>query len=71
MSFIIVGASLAVVAGGAKLGMALSGRRKRIEEQEDAKDEKRLEVSKRRRALRRAQRINERLTKDEDQDPSL
>ena len=42
-----------------------------IREQEDAKDEKRLEVSKRRRALRRAQRINERLTKDEDQDPSL
>ena len=42
-----------------------------IREQEDAKDEKRLEVSKRRRALRRAQRINERLTKDEEQDPSL
>ena len=42
-----------------------------IREQEDAKDEKRLEVSKRRRALRRAQRINERLTKEEDQDPSL
>ena len=42
-----------------------------IRDQDDAKDEKRLEVSKRRRALRRAQRINERLTKDEDQDPSL
>ena len=39
MSFIIVGASIAVAAGGAKLGMALSGRKKRIQEQEDAKEQ--------------------------------
>ena len=39
MSFIIVGASIAVAAGGAKLGMALSGRKKRIQEQEDAREQ--------------------------------
>jgi hypothetical protein len=36
-----------------------------------SQQEARQEMAKRRRALRRAQRINERLTKDEDQDPSL
>ena len=39
MSFIIVGASIAVAAGGAKLGMALSGRKKRIAEQKAAKEQ--------------------------------
>ena len=39
MSFIIVGAAIAVAAGGAKLGMALSGRKKRIQEQKDAKEQ--------------------------------
>tara|TARA_R100000234_G_scaffold94225_1_gene62449 strand:- start:499 stop:1335 length:837 start_codon:yes stop_codon:yes gene_type:complete len=39
MSFIVVGASIAVAAGGAKLGMSLSGRKKRIEEQRQAKQQ--------------------------------
>ena len=37
MSFIAVGIGLAVAAGGAKLGMSLSGRGKRIDEQNAAK----------------------------------
>ena len=42
MAFIavaIIGGSVALAAGGAKLGMALSGRKKRIQEQEDAKEQ--------------------------------
>jgi len=39
MSFIAVGIGLAVVGGGAKLGMALSGRKGRIAEQKAAKEE--------------------------------
>ena len=39
MSFVIVGASVAVAAAGTKLGMSLSGRRKRIEEQREAREQ--------------------------------
>ena len=39
MAFIIVGGAIAVVGGAAKLGMSLSGRKKRIAEQKAAKEQ--------------------------------